>query len=133
MGAAAVVPFVTEPALYAAKADAEQGIYELRTYTCFPGKHAALLERFRKFEVALFAKAGMTGIGFWVPEDEPAKSNKLVYLLRHKSREAAKESWARFQKDPEWLKVKAESEKDGPLVDVHDIVFLDLADFSPKV
>jgi hypothetical protein len=132
MGAAAVVPFVSEPTLYAADS-AEKGVYELRTYTCFPGKHAALLERFKKYEVALFAKAGMTGVGFWVPEDEPAKSSKLVYMLHHKSREAAKESWARFQSDPEWLKVKGDSEKAGPLVDVRDIVFLDLADFSPKV
>jgi hypothetical protein len=132
MGAAAVVPFVTEPAAHAA-GNGETGIYELRTYTCFPGKQAALLQRFKKFETALFAKAGMTGVGYWVPEDEPGKSNKLVYMLRHKSREAAKESWARFQKDPEWLKVKGESEKDGPLVDIHDIVFMDLTDFSPKV
>ncbi|MCU1323719.1 MAG: family containing protein [Acidobacteriaceae bacterium] len=137
MGAAAVVPFVTEPALLAATSvgaeEAGTGIYELRTYTAFPGKHAALLERFGKYEMAIFARMGMPGVGFWVPDEEPGKSTKLVYILRHKSRESAKENWARFQKDPEWIKVKAESEKNGVLVEVHDILFLDLLPFSPKV
>jgi hypothetical protein len=138
MGAAAVMPFVTEPLLFGATGNADQGaasgsIYELRTYTAFPGKHEALLERFGKYEVAIFARLGMPGVGFWIPDEEPGKSTKLVYMLRHKSRESAKENWARFQKDPEWMKVKAESEKDGALVDVHDILFLDPASFSPKV
>jgi hypothetical protein len=136
MGAAAVVPFATEPTLFAASADGEQHtgvVYELRTYTCFPGKHEALLERFGKYEGAIFARLGMPGVGFWVPDDEPGKSDKLVYMLRHKSREAAKENWAKFSKDPEWVKVKAESEKNGALVDIHESVFLDLTDFSPKL
>ena len=136
MGAAAAMPFMNDPLAQAASLaanPAEGEVFELRTYTCFPGKHAALLERFKNYEMAIFARLGMPGVGFWVPDDEPAKSNKLVYMLRHKSREAAKESWAKFSKDPEWIKVKAESEKDGVLVDVHDIVFLDLLPFSPKV
>ena len=134
VGMAAAMPFMTEASAFGAGMAAGSGeVFELRTYTAFPGKHAALLERFAKYEVAIFARLGMPGVGFWIPEDEPAKSNKLVYMLRHKSREAAKESWAQFSKDPEWIKVKAESEKDGALVDVHDIVFLDLAAFSPKV
>lgn len=136
IGVAAVVPFVMGASAFGAMVDPGAGagdVYELRTYTAFPGKHAALLQRFQTYEVAIFARLGMPGVGFWIPQDEPGKSSKLVYMLRHKSRESAKENWARFGKDPEWLKVKAESEKDGALVDVHDIVFLDLASFSPKV
>ena len=134
IGAAAAMPFVAEPAAFGAAMAAGSGeVFELRTYTAFPGKHEALLERFGKYEVAIFARLGMPGVGFWIPDDEPGKSTKLVYMLRHKSRESAKENWARFQKDPEWIKVKAESEKNGALVDIHDIVFLDLAPFSPKV
>lgn len=132
IGAAAIVPFATESALLA-EGDVAGAVYELRTYTCFPGKHNALLTRFRSYEVAIFARLGMPGVGFWVPDDEPGKSTKLVYLLRHPSRQAAKENWAKFSKDPEWMKVKAESEKDGVLVDVHESVFLDLTDFSPKL
>ena len=135
MGAAAALPFGMASMLHAAGlgaagADASGTVYELRTYTAFPGKHAALLERFKTYEVAIFARLGMPGVGFWVPNEEPAKSNKLLYMLKHPSREAAKANWARFTKDPEWVKVKAESEKDGALVDVHDIVFLDLLPYT---
>jgi hypothetical protein len=131
MGAAAVVPFASEPLL---QAQADGGtVYELRTYTCFPGKHPALLERFKTKELSIFSRLGMPGVGFWVPDDEPGRSTKLVYMLRHGTREAAKANWAKFTADPEWVKVKAESEKDGPLVDVHESLFLDLLGFSPKV
>lgn len=131
MGAAAVVPFAGEPLL---QAEAGSGVvYELRTYTCFPGKHPALLERFRTKEMQIFARLGMPGVGFWVPDDEPGRSTKLVYMLRHASREAATKNWAAFSSDPEWLQVKAVTEKDGKLVDVHESVFLDLTGFSPKV
>ncbi len=131
MGAAAVVPLASEPKLMA---EAEGGVvYELRTYTCFPGKHTALLERFRTKETKIFARLGMPGVGFWVPDDEPGKSTKLVYMLRHASREAAKANWAAFSSDPEWLTVKAETEKDGKLVDVHESLFLDPTDFCPRL
>ena len=136
MGAAAIVPFVTEPMLNAATttAEGEPGeVFELRTYTCFPGKLPALLDRFRTYEAKIFARLGMPGVGFWTLTDEPGKNDKLVYMLRHKSRKQADEDWAKFRADPEWVKVKAESEKDGALVDKHEIVFLALMDFSPKL
>jgi hypothetical protein len=41
--------------------------------------------------------------------------------------------WKAFQNDPEWVRVKAESEKDGPIVEKVDSTFLELTDFSPKV
>ena len=131
MGAAAMVPLSGASAVLA-EGDGAGGVYELRTYTCFPGKHDALLNRFRSYEVAIFTRLGMPGVGFWVPDEEPGKSTKLVYMLRHPSRQAAKENWAKFSKDPEWVQVKAESGKDGVLVDLHESVFLDLTDFSPK-
>ncbi len=132
MGAAAVMPFAAE-SLLEAEAAGSKAVYELRTYTCFPGKHPALLERFRTKETRIFARLGMPGVGFWVPDEEPGKSTKLVYMLRHPSREAATANWAKFSSDPEWLQVKAETEKDGKLVDVHESVFLDLTSFSPKL
>jgi len=38
-----------------------------------------------------------------------------------------------FQDDPEWQKVKAESEANGKLVEKVDSTFLQLTDFSPRV
>jgi hypothetical protein len=54
-------------------------------------------------------------------------------MLKHKSREAATENWARFSKDPEWVKLKAESEADGAFVAKHESTFLSLTDFSPRL
>jgi hypothetical protein len=108
-------------------------VYELRTYHTYEGKLEPLLKRFREQETKIFERLGMHGVGYWTPDDEPLKGRTLIYMLRHKSREAAKESWAKFGKDPEWVKLKAESEANGAFVEKHDITFMTLTDFSPKV
>ncbi|HEX3966480.1 MAG TPA: NIPSNAP family protein [Edaphobacter sp.] len=108
-------------------------VYELRIYHTYEGKLEPLLKRFRERETKIFERLGMHGIGYWTPDDEPLKGRTLAYMLRHKSRAAATESWAKFGKDPEWVKLKAESEADGAFVEKHDITFMTLTDFSPKV
>jgi len=50
--------------------------------------------------------------------------------LEHPSRQDAEENWAAFQADPEWKKVKAESEAQGPLADHIDRYFMDPTSFS---
>src|SRR5438132_9970776 len=45
-------------------------------------------------------------------------------------RQEAEKNWAAFQADPEWKKVKAESEANGPLVDHIDHYFMDPTSFS---
>ena len=108
-------------------------VYELRIYHLNEGKLPLILNRFRTKETAIFARLGMHGVGYWTPTDEPLAGRTLVYMLRHKSREAATESWKRFSVDPEWVAVKAESEKDGPFVAKHESTFLKLTDFSPAL
>ncbi len=132
MGAAAIVPLAGGSGLIAQAGDAEAGtVYELRIYHTYEGKLEPLLKRFRKKETAIFARLGMHGVGYWTAVDEPLKDRTLIYMLRHKSRAAATESWAKFGKDPEWLKVKAESEANGPFVEKHESTFMTLTDFSP--
>ena len=128
MGAAAMLPL----AMGAEAQDAET-VYELRTYHLNEGKEALILARFRTKERAIFARCGMHGVAYWTPTEEPLAGRTLVYMLRHKSREAAKESWAKFQADPEWVALKAETEKDGAFVKLHESVFLKLTDFSAVV
>jgi hypothetical protein len=120
----ALAPQVT---LHAAAADR---VFELRTYTTPPGKLDALKARFRDHTVKLFEKNGMTNIGYWVPQDKPLGDSTLIYLIAHPSREAATKNWAAFRADPDWVKAKAESEKDGPLTTKVESVFLSPADFS---
>ncbi len=106
--------------------------FELRTYYVAPGKLEALNARFRDHTCALFKKHGMEIVGFWIPTDkEQGAENKLVYMLAHKSREAAKQSWKDFQADPEWQKVRAESEANGKLTEKIESVFMTATDYSP--
>jgi hypothetical protein len=112
--------------------DAET-VYELRVYHLNEGKLPLILDRFRTKETAIFARCGMHGVGYWTPTEEPLEGKTLVYMLRHKSRAAAKESWAKFVADPEWVALKAETEKDGEFVQKIDSTFMKLTDFSPVV
>ena len=105
-------------------------VYELRTYYTHPGKLVDLQARFRNHTTRLFEKHGMTNVGYWVPQDEPAKSNTLIYVLAHDSREAAKKSWDAFRNDPEWQKVRTASEVNGPIVTKVDSVYMDPTDYS---
>lgn len=109
---------------------AQARVYELRTYTTHEGKLEDLLARFRNHTVKLFEKHGMKNHGYWVPQDEPAKKNTLIYVISHESRDAAKKSWAAFQADPDWKKVREESEKNGKIVQKVDAVYMDAVDFS---
>lgn len=108
-------------------------VFELRTYTTNDGKLGALDARFRDHTMALFAKHGMTNLPYWHPTDADKGAGKtLVYLLAHASREDAKKSWDAFRADPEWVKVRTESEKDGSILikDGVKSVYLVPTDFS---
>ena len=106
-------------------------VYELRTYTAPDGKLPNLQARFRDHTMRIFNKHGMKSVGYWVPQDAPAKDNTLIYIISHDSREAAKKNWAAFQADPEWKKVSAESQVDGRIVAGVVSVFMDATDYSP--
>ena len=111
-------------------AAAANRIFEIRTYVAPAGKLEALKTRFRDHTIRLFDKQGMKSVGYWVPTDAPLKDNTLIYILSHESREAATKSWAAFRADPEWVKAKADSEKDGPLTTKVESVFAEPTDFS---
>ena len=129
-----VLSLVFSPlALLAAKGveGVDARVFELRTYTAKPGRIDELHARFRNNTVKLFEKHHMTVIGFWRPTDEQQAKRQLVYLLAFPSQEAAATSWKDFQADPEWKALKETSEKDGPLVEKIDSVFLKPTEFSP--
>ncbi len=105
-------------------------VYELRTYTCHPGKLEALKARFRDHTIRLFNRHNMESIGYWVPADPEKSQNTLIYILAHPSREAAEKNWAAFRADPEWVKAKADSEAAGPIVQKVESVYMNPADFS---
>ncbi len=106
-------------------------VFELRIYYAPEGKMDALHARFREHTNKLFARHGMTIIGYWVPTDVKEAQRKLIYLLAFPSREAAAKSWEAFRADPEWQRVKAASEKGGKLVEKVESTYLNPTDYSP--
>jgi hypothetical protein len=106
-------------------------VYELRTYTAPDGKLGELNARFRNHTMRIFQKHGMTNVAYFTPQDAPLSQNTLVYLISHASRDAAKQSWAAFQKDPEWQKVAQESQVNGKIVASVVSQFLVPTDYSP--
>jgi hypothetical protein len=112
-------------------AQGDQRVFELRTYTAHEGKLDALHARFRQHTMRLFEKHGMTNVGYWTPQDAPSAQNTLIYILAHPDREAAKKNWEAFRSDPEWQKVRSESEAGGPITSKMESVFLQPTDYSP--
>jgi hypothetical protein len=134
MGAAAMLPFMSGSELKAEAAgnDVDKDtVYELRIYHTPEGKLEPLLARFRNPERTIFERHGMHCVAFWTATDAPLKGRTLIYMLRHKSRAIADENWKAFRADPEWVKLKAETEGNGPLVEKSESTFMSLTDFSP--
>jgi hypothetical protein len=105
--------------------------FEMRTYTATDGKLAAVDARFRDHTIALFAKHGITNLGYFHPTDaDKGAANTLVYFLAYPTRDAATASWKNFREDAAWVKARTESEKDGKIVQKADSLFLTPTDFS---
>ncbi|CAN5658024.1 hypothetical protein BH11VER1_BH11VER1_42040 [soil metagenome] len=120
--------------LSSAKA-ADSSVYELRIYTTNEGKLPDLLKRFREHTCKLFEKHGITNIGYWTPVDaENGSENTLIYIIAHKSRDAASASWAAFQADPDWQAARKASEENGKiLARAPESIFMSAAEYSPVI
>lgn len=115
---------------------APERVFELRTYTAAEGLLPNLLARFRDHTLELFKKHGMTSFGYWTPaEIRQGANNTLIYLLAHRSTEAAAESFKNFRADPAWVAArKASEDKAGGSLTVTNgvkSVFMRPTDFSP--
>jgi len=89
-------------------------VFELRTYAATPGNLERLHDRFRQHTTKLFAKYGMTNFAYFkLQPNQEGADDTLIYLLAHRSPEAAQASFDAFRKDPEWLAAREASEKAG--------------------
>ena len=131
MAAAAVVTLAMTAANPAIAADAPKGKYfEMRIYTAASGKMDALHARFRDHTLKLFKKHGIESVAYWTAVDEK-NTGKLVFVIAYPDQASRDKLWNAFAQDPEWLKAKDESEKDGKLVDKVEQVFMTSTDYSP--
>ncbi|MBN8999749.1 MAG: NIPSNAP family protein [Rhizobiales bacterium] len=104
-------------------------IYELRIYRTLPGRMPALLNRFQNATLALWEKHGIRQAGFFTTLVGPS-NNDLTYLIAWDSLADRETRWNAFMADPDWVKARADSEKDGPIVANVESSFLQPTAFS---
>ncbi len=119
------------------KPDAKKAewVYELRTYTTAPGKLDDLNRRFKNHTMRLFERHGIKNVAYWTLAEDSKHEDKgttLIYVIAHKNRAVAKESWKAFMGDEDWKKAWAESKKEGPVVTKVKSIFLKQTDYSPN-
>jgi hypothetical protein len=90
-------------------------LYELRVYTCIPGRLPALLKRFETKTLGIWEKHGIRQAGFWTVAIGES-NNDLHYLLAWESLGEREKKWSAFMADPAWISARAESERDGAII-----------------
>jgi hypothetical protein len=90
-------------------------IYEYRAYYVMPGRMPDIQRRFAETTMALFAKHGITVVGFWEPVI--GENNELVYMCQFEDLAHRERAWAAFIADPAWQAAKKATEANGPLVE----------------
>lgn len=104
------------------------GFYELRIYTAQPGKRDALAARFATRTAAIYARHGITNVGYWIPQQsDPAlgvsAENTFIYMRGYPSREERDKRLKAARSDPEFAEVvtKQEQSPDRLIQRVHNI------------
>jgi len=90
-------------------------IHELRIYHTVPGRMPALLNRFETITLAIWERFKIRQAGFWTVEIGDSNAD-LYYLLEWESLAERERIWSAFIADPEWVRKKAETEKDGAII-----------------
>ena len=98
-------------------------IHELRIYHCMPGRLPDLNKRFETATLTIWDKHGIRQAGFWTVLVGP-DNQSLYYLLEWDSMAERERKWGAFMADPEWLAKRAETERNGPLVERVENLFL---------
>jgi hypothetical protein len=98
-------------------------IHELRIYHAMPGRLPDLHNRFANITLKLWEKFGIRQAGFWTTLVGPSNQT-LYYLLEWESMAEREQKWNAFATAPDWLAARAETEKNGPLVERIENMFL---------
>ena len=89
-------------------------IYEYRAYEVLPGRMPAMHARFQNHTMGLFAKHGFKVIGFW--DVVIGEAGVVHYILAFDDLGHRDRAWKAFQTDPEWIKARDDSHRDGLIV-----------------
>ena len=105
------------------------GFYELRVYTAQPGKRDALAARFASRTAAIYARHGITNVGYWIPQQSDPElgisaDNTFIYMRGYPSKEARDARLKAAHDDPEFAEVVTKQERNPDtklIVKAHNI------------
>ena len=113
------------------------GFYELRIYTAQPGKRDALAQRFASRTAAIFARHGITNVGYWIPQESQtdlgiSAENTFIYMRAYPSREERDKRLKAARSDPEFAEVvtRQEQSPDRLIVKAYNIDMLPHGGYS---
>jgi NIPSNAP len=92
------------------------GFFELRVYTALPGKRDALAARFAGRTAAIYARHGITNVGYWIPvQSDPelgiSAENTFIYIRGYPSKEERDKRLKAAHDDPEFGEVVTRQER----------------------
>src|SRR5207253_5310287 len=90
-------------------------LFELREYQAMPGKIQNITDRFGNFTCGAFKMHDFRQVGYW-HNAIGGNSNELIYMLAWESLDERGSNLDTFLKDPARVRVFAQSEKNGPIV-----------------
>ena len=110
------------------------GFFELRIYTALPGKRDALAARFANRTAAIYARHGITNVGYWIPQTSDPEAgisaeNTFIYMRGYPSREERDKRLKAAHDDPEFGEVVTTQER-NPVTKL--IQRVDSADLVPN-
>src|ERR1700720_194251 len=105
------------------------GFYELRIYTAQPGKRDALAARFASRTAAIYARHGITNVGYWIPrQSDPelgiSAENTFIYVRGYPSEQERDKRLTAAHDDPEFAEVVTNQERNPAtklIVKAHNI------------
>ena len=85
-------------------------------YTAKPGKRDALAARFASRTAAIYARHGITNVGYWIPQESDAAlgisaANTFIYMRGYPSREERDRRLKAAHDDPEFGDVVTTQER----------------------
>ncbi len=114
------------------------GFFELRVYTAQPGKRDALAARFATRTAAIYARHGITNVGYWIPQQSDSElgisaENTFIYMRGYPSKEERDKRLTAAHDDPEFGEVVTKQEQNPDtklIVKTHNIDMLPNGTFT---
>jgi hypothetical protein len=112
-----------------AQQEKNSGFFELRVYTAQPGKRNALAARFANRTAAIYARHGITNVGYWIPQQSDQElgisaENTFIYMRAYPSKAERDKRLQAAHDDPEFIEVVTKQERNPDarlIVKAHNI------------